>query len=137
MFIGTHCFQCNAQNRNGGEEKISSAKGGVEHIGPRQRLPRTHEGVGERSKDLNSIAEKSLVEINHTKKLLKSGFNQGRRKISDGGGMLEERAEAGTSEAMTQELCLRNPELTFTQANCQALDSAQLQNVSEMLNMRK
>ena len=37
--------------------------------------------------------------------------------------MLEERAEAGTGEAMTQELGLGNPELTFAQANGQAMDS--------------
>ena len=51
--------------------------------------------------------------------------------------MLEERAEAGTGEAMTQELGLGNSELTFAQANCQAVDSAQLQDFSEMLNMRR
>ena len=50
------------------------------------------------------------MEINHTKK---SRFIQRRRKILDSRGMLEERAEAGVGEAMTQELNLGNPELTF------------------------
>ena len=98
---------------------------------------RTLEGVVERSKDLCSVGEKYPLEFNHIKKLLESRFIRGRRKISDGGGMLEERTEAGTSEVMTQELGLRNPKLTFAQANCQAIDSAQLQNVSKMLNMRR
>ena len=81
------------------------------------QISRTLEGVGERSKDLSSIEEKSLVEINHTEKLLESRFIQGRRKISDGRGMLEERTEAGTGEGMTQEISLRNPKLTFAQTN--------------------
>ena len=42
-------------------------------------------------------------------------------KISDGGGMLEERAEAGIEEVITQELCFGNPELTFAQTNHQAV----------------
>ena len=62
---------------------------------------------------MSSVAEKSPVEINHAKKLLESRFIRGRRKISDGRGMLEEKAEAGTGEAMTQELDLGNPELTI------------------------
>ena len=71
-----------------------------------------------------SVAEKSQVEINHTKKSLKSGFILGRRNISNGRGMLQERAEAGAGEVMTQELSLGNLELTFAQANRQAVDSA-------------
>ena len=51
--------------------------------------------------------------------------------------MLKERVEAGTDEAISQELGLGNPKLTFAQANCQALDSAQLQDASEMLNMKR
>ena len=84
-----------------------------------------------------SVAEKSQEEINLTKKSLESRFIQGRRKISDGRGMLEERAEAGTVEAMSQELCFGKPELTFVQINCQAMDSAQPTDVLEMLNMRR
>ena len=38
--------------------------------------------------------------------------------------MLQERAEAGAGEVMTQELSLGNLELTFAQANRQAVDSA-------------
>ena len=86
---------------------------------------------------MSSVAEKSPVEINHTEKPLKSGFIRGGRKISVGRGMLKESAEARTGETMTQELGFGNPELTFTQANLQAMDSAQLQEVSEMLNMRR
>ena len=39
-------------------------------------------------------------------------------------------------KAMAKELGLGDSELTFAQANCQAMDMAQLQDVSEMLNMR-
>ena len=39
--------------------------------------------------------------------------------------MLQERAETGPGEVMTQELSLGNPELTFSQANRQAVGSAQ------------
>ena len=46
--------------------------------------------------------------------------------------MLEERTEAGTGEAMTRELGLGNPKLIFAQA----VGMAQLQDVSEVLNMR-
>ena len=56
---------------------------------------------------------------------MKSRFIQGWRKISDGRGMLQERAETGPGEVMTQELSLGNPELTFSQANRQAVGSAQ------------
>ena len=70
----------------------------------RRDFPGPFEGIAERSKDLSSVAEKSLVEIIHTKKLLKFGFIQGWRKISNDEGMLEERAEARTGEVMTQEL---------------------------------
>ena len=44
--------------------------------------------------------------------------------------------EARAGEAMTQELSLRGGKLTFAQANCQAMGMAQLQDVSEMLNIR-
>ena len=47
-----------------------------------------------------------------------------------------EGVEAGTGEAMTKELSLRNSKLTFAQANCQAMGTAELQDVSEILNMR-
>ena len=62
--------------------------------------------VGERSKDLGSVLEKSLVEINHTEKTLKSGFILVRRKLSDGRGMLGERMETGAVEMVSQELSL-------------------------------
>ena len=54
----------------------------------------------------------------------------------NGGGILLERIEAGTGEALAQELGLGDGELTLAQANCQAMGSAQLQDVSEMLNKR-
>ena len=54
----------------------------------------------------------------------------------NGGGVLWERVEAGTGEAMTQELDLRDSKLTFALANHQAMSTAQLQEVSEMLNMK-
>ena len=44
--------------------------------------------------------------------------------------------EAGTGEAMTKELSLWNSKLTLAQANREAMDAAQLQDVSEMLNIR-
>ena len=49
--------------------------------------------------------------------------------------MLGERMETGTGEVVSEELGLRNPKLTLAQANRQAMDSAQLQDVAEMLNM--
>ena len=55
--------------------------GGVKLVGPQERLARPHEGVGERSKDLGSVSEKSPVEIIHTEKALQSRFIRGRRKI--------------------------------------------------------
>ena len=72
----------------------------------RRDLARPLEGVGERSKDLGSVSEKYPVEINHTKKTLKSGFIRGRRELCDGGGMLGERTETGTGEMVSQELSL-------------------------------
>ena len=44
---------------------------------------------------------------------------------------------AGSGEAMTQELSLGNPELTFAQANHQAMGEAQFQNFLEVLDMRR
>ena len=67
---------------------------------------------------------------------MESRLIPGQRKISDSEDMLDERAEAGTGEAMTQELGLRDIKLTLAQANCQAMDIAQLQDVPEMLKMR-
>ena len=54
----------------------------------------------------------------------------------DGGGVLQKRMETGTDDAVAQELGLGDNNLTLAQANCKAMDSAQLQDVSEMLNMR-
>ena len=68
---------------------------------------------------------------------MKSRFIRGRREITNGRGVLQERMEARTGEAMSQELGLGNSKLTFAQANCQAMDRAQLQDVSEMLNMSR
>ena len=45
--------------------------------------------------------------------------------------------ETGTGEAVAEELGFGNCKLALAQANHQAMDSAQLQDVSEMLNMRK
>ena len=53
-----------------------------------------------------------------------------------GRGMLGKRMEAGTGEAMAKEIGLRDSKLTFAQANHQAMGTAQLQDFSEMLNMR-
>ena len=43
--------------------------------------------------------------------------------------------ETRTGEAMAEELGLGDGKLTFAQANCQAMDMAQLQDISEVLNM--
>ena len=82
------------------------------------------------------VTEKSLVEINHPEESLKSRFICRRRKILNGRGMLGKRMEAGTCEAMAQELGLRDSKLTFAQADRQAMGKAQLQEVLEMLIMR-
>ena len=50
--------------------------------------------------------------------------------------MLVKRMEARSGEAMTQELGLWDSKLTLAQADCQAMGMAQLQDVSEMLNIR-
>ena len=78
----------------------------------------------------------SQVEVDHIKESLKSRFIGRRRKVSNGGGVLLERLETGTCEGLAQELVLRDNKLTFSQADCQVMDTAQLQDVSEMLNMR-
>ena len=70
--------------------------------------------------------EKTVVEVNHTKESQKSRFIFRRRKISNGGGVLGKRMEAGTGEVVAEELSLGNSKLAFAQANCQAMDSAQL-----------
>ena len=43
--------------------------------------------------------------------------------------------EARTGEVIAQELSFGHSKLTFAQVNHQAMDSAQLQDVSEILNM--
>ena len=50
--------------------------------------------------------------------------------------MLGEGAEPRTGEMVSQELGLLYGELTFALANRQAVNSTQLQDVSEILNMR-
>ena len=77
-----------------------------------------------------------MVKINHIKESLKSWFIRGRRKISDGRGVLGQRMKAGTGESVSKELCLRHGKLALAQANRQAMGVAQLQDVREMLNMR-
>ena len=67
---------------------------------------------------------------------MKSRFIQGRRKILDGGGVLRKRMEARTGDMMAQELGLQDGKLTLAQAYHQAMGAAQLQDVSELLNMR-
>ena len=54
----------------------------------------------------------------------------------DGGGVLGQRMKAGTGESVSKELGLRQCKLTLAQANSQAMGAAQLQDVTEMLNMR-
>ena len=81
-------------------------KAEVSSVIHRRDLPRTLKGVGERSKDLGGVLEKTPIEINHTKKTLQSRFIRGQRKICDGGGMLGERAKTGTGEMVSQELSL-------------------------------
>ena len=54
----------------------------------------------------------------------------------EGGGVLLKRMKTGTGEAMAQELGLGDIKLTLAQANFKAMDSAQLQDIWEMLNMR-
>ena len=50
--------------------------------------------------------------------------------------MLGKRMEARTGEGMAKKISLWDSKLTFSQANCQVVGTAQLQDVSEMLNMR-
>ena len=47
--------------------------------------------------------------------------------------MIEERAETGAGEMVAQELSLGDSKLTFAQA----MSTAQLQDISEVLNMRR
>ena len=72
---------------------------------------------------MGGVTEKSSVEVDHSEET-KSRLIRGRRKISNGGVVLWERMEARTGEAMAQELGLRDGELTFAQAKCQAMDLA-------------
>ena len=62
---------------------------------------------------------------------MKSRFILGRRKMSDGGGVLRQKMQAGTGEAVSKELGLRHGKLAVAQGNCQAMGAAQLQ-----MNMR-
>ena len=63
-----------SKNEDRCEELLGVDKGGVKIVGPQERLARTLEGVGERSKDLGGVLEKSPVKINHTEKTLQSRF---------------------------------------------------------------
>ena len=81
-------------------------------------------------------AEKTKVKYNHTVESLKSRFIRGQRKISDGGGVLGQRVKASTGESVFKKLSLRHGVLALAQANCPAMGAAQLQDVTEMLNMR-
>ena len=49
--------------------------------------------------------------------------------------MLGERTETGAGEMLSQELSLRHGKFTCAQANCQAMTSAQVQDISKILNM--
>ena len=49
--------------------------------------------------------------------------------------MLRERTVSGAGEMMSQEIGLVDGKLTFSQANRQAMSMAQIQDVSEVLNM--
>ena len=53
----------------------------------------------------------------------------------NGGGVLGQRMQARTGEAVAKELGLRHGKLALAKANCQAMGVAQLQDVSEMLNI--
>ena len=86
---------------------------------------------------MRSVSEKSPVEINHIQKTLQSRFIRGRRKIRDGKGVLGKGVEAGAGETVSQELGFRYGKLTLAQAYRQAMGAAQLQDVPEMLNMRR
>ena len=77
-----------------------------------------------------------MVKINHTEESLKSRHIRGRRKILDGRGVLGQRVKAGTGESVSKELGLRQGKLALAQANHQAMGTAQLQDVTEMLKMR-
>ena len=85
---------------------------------------------------MGSGAEKTTVKINHSKESLKTRFIRGRRKITNGRGVLGKRVKAGTGESVSQELGFRHSKLTLAQAYRQAMGVAQLQDVTEMLNMR-
>ena len=76
--------------------------------------------------------EKTVVKINHTKELLQTRLVCGWRKLTDGGGVLGQRMEAGTGETVSKELCLRHGQLALAHADCQAMGAAQLQDVTEM-----
>ena len=78
---------------------------------------------------------KPLVEVYHTKESLKSRVIHWQGKLTDGGGVLGERMETRTGEVVAKELSFRNCKLAFAQANRQAMDPAQLQDISERLNM--
>ena len=99
-------------------------------------FPGSLQSIGKRSEDSGGGAEKTTVKINHTEELWKSRLVLGWRKITDGGGVLGQRMQASTGESMSEELGLRHGKLTLAQANCQSIGAAQLQDVTEMLNMR-
>ena len=54
----------------------------------------------------------------------------------DGRGVLGQRMQASTGESVSKELGLRHSKLALAQANGQAMGMAQLQDVTEMLNIR-
>ena len=66
---------------------------------------------------------------------MKSRFIRRGKNLSDGRGVLGERVETGAGEMMSNELGLGDSELTFAQADRQAMGTAQLQDISEILNM--
>ena len=63
-----------SKNEDRCEELLGEDKGGVKLVSPQERLAWTLEGIGERSKDLGGVLEKSPVKNNHTEKTLQSRF---------------------------------------------------------------
>ena len=79
---------------------------------------------------------KQRLKINHTKESLNTRFISGRRKIINGGGVLGKRVQAGTGESVSKKFGFRYGKLTLAQAYRKAMSAAQLQDVTEMLNMK-
>jgi len=103
---------------------------GVHGCGPNQELARTLQSVGEGGKDESRVLDELSVEVDHSKKSLKSRFICRHRKLRDDSGVLDQGATAGAAEAMTQKLNLRDRELTLGKADGEAMETAELKNLS-------